>query len=379
MFFPGVRRRAFHLPHAVVPFTLGITAIVLTLFGWALFAPSRAGESGLSIAGPGPGSLRSVAYTVPGPTTDDVVIQPISRVTAPRVVASFPNGGEHWPHAHGLASRQGDALAVLWLPLFSTSANLTLVDIERGVSRDVAGEFDYYSYLAWAPDGSRLAAVAEPTGDPGLTTVVEVDRRTLAVVPVAEFSSALEVVPLGYSLDSGRLFIVVVDQRGSNLYVEADGKVELVAELSPGRTEGWALSPDGSRVAFTDVLSGGSRTHVGRTLVIATGAITTLPATKNQIGSSWMPGSPIPAFGGPGGSLQLTDPAPDAAYLVPQAWSPDGSHVAAMVYSEGAERLGKPSTALEIISRASASSPSVRARLSTTPGAAFLGFVRDLN
>jgi hypothetical protein len=378
VFFPGVRRRAFHLPHAAIPFALGFVAIALTLFAWASLAPSRAGEGSLSLTGPEVGSLRSVAYTIPGPTTDDVVVQPISRITAPRVVASFPNGGEHWPHAHGTASAQGDQLAVLWLPVFATSANLVMVDISTGTVRDARGGYDYYSHLAWSPDGTRLAAVAK---DPSArrASVVEIESPTLSAAPVAEFGDALEVVPVGYSLDSERLFIVVVDQRGSNLYVEARGKVDLVAELSPGRTQGWALSPDGSRLAFTDVLSGGSRTHIGRTLLIATGAITTLPATKNQIGPSWMPGSPVPAFGGPGGSLQLTNPAPDAAYLVPQAWSPDGSHVAAMVYSEGAERQGKPSTALEIISRATASSPSVRARLSDMPGAEFLGFVRDLN
>ena len=381
MFFPGVRRRGFHVPHAAIPAGLAVIAIALTLFAWALFAPSRAGEVPGPLAGPDLSDVRSVAFTVPGEGNDDIVVQPVSRITAPRVVASFPNGGEHWPHAHGKAAPRGDQLAVLWLPLFASGAKLAVVDITTGDVRQVNGGFDYNSQVAWAPDGARLTVAAEALADGAArrTTVLEIDVATLAPSPVAEFEGAMEVVPVGYSLDSERLFIVVVDQRGSNLYVERAGKTERVAELSPGRTLGWALSPDGSRLAFTDVLAGGSRTHIGRTLLIATGAITTLPAEKDQVGPSWMPGSPIPAFGGPGGPLQFTDPAPDAAFLVPEAWSPDGSHVAAMVYSEGTDSQSGPSTALELISRATASSPSVRARLSDVPGAEFLGFVRDLH
>jgi hypothetical protein len=92
-----------------------------------------------------------------------------------------------------------------------------------------------------------------------------------------------------------------------------------------------------------------------------------------------MSGSPQPAFGGPGGSLQFTNPAPDAAYLVPEAWSPTGTHLVATVYSEGSDKAAAPSTAIELISRETATSPSVRVRISEIAGAEFLGFVRDLN
>jgi Tol biopolymer transport system component len=170
-----------------------------------------------------------------------------------------------------------------------------------------------------------------------------------------------------------------VDPRGSNLYSEQGGKSELVAEISPGRTRDWALSPDGSRLAFIDILSGGARAYVGRTLVIATGAITTLPAEKNHVGASWVPGSPLPSFGGPGGAWQLTDPAPDAAYLVPEDWSPDGSYLVATVYAETSDRTSRPASALELIKRESDGEESTRLRFSDAQGAAFLGWVRNLN
>ncbi len=379
MIFPGARRRGLHLPHAAIPFGLGTAAVSFTLLGWIVVAPSSVGND-IPALGYDPSSIRSIAYTVPGPVTDDVVVQTIAPGQAPQVVASFPNGGPSWPHARGHASPSGDRVAVLWLPVFATSASLTIVDLVSRESRQVEGEFEYLSTIAWSPDGGQLAVTATArNGEAGHHTVVEIDTATLHAAPVAEFDGAMDVAPVGYSFDGERLFTVVVDQRGSNLYAERAGTSELVAELSPGRTRAWSLSPDGARLAFVDELSGGSRNFVGRTLILANKSITTLPAEKNQLGSAWMPGSPQPAFGGPGGSLQFTDPAPDAAYLVPEAWSPTGSHLVATVYSEGADTDSGPSTALELISRETASSPSVRARISEIPGAEFLGFVRDLN
>ena len=64
MFFPGVRRRVFHLPHALVPFSLAVLAICLTVAGWATFAPSRVGDS-TTAPGIDVQSIKSIAFTVP--------------------------------------------------------------------------------------------------------------------------------------------------------------------------------------------------------------------------------------------------------------------------------------------------------------------------
>jgi hypothetical protein len=196
---------------------------------------------------------------------------------------------------------------------------------------------------------------------------------------MAAFENVFEAVPVGYSFDGARLFTVVLDQRGTNLYAARPGRTELVAELSPGRTGYWALSPDGARLAFVDILGSGSRRYVGRTLTIATGAISTLPAEKDQFGASWMPGSPLPSFGGPGGAWKLTDPAAQSGYIVPEAWSPDGQLLVATVYSPGDDPAGRPSTVIEIITPTTTTSPSSRYRVSDASGASFLGWVKNLN
>lgn len=379
MFFPGMRRRAFHPPHAAIPFVLALVAISLTLFAWAMFAPSNAGAPAASVPYADISEVRSVAYILPGGEFDDVVVEPADGRSAPRVIASFPHSGLTGFHARGAASPHGNQVAVLWLPSFSTRARLSIVDVATGEARPVEGAFDYLSRVAWSPDGRKVALTSTSTTGGRVTTVFEVDAQTLFPRPVAEFPETLEVAPAGYSFDSARLFIVVVDQRGSNLHAERGGKVQFVAELSPGRTRDWTLSPDGSRLAFVDILGAGSRTYVGRTLVIATGAITTLPAEKNQIGAAWTPGSPIAAFGGPGGSWQLDSTAPEDAYLVPAGWSPDGWHMLATIHYAGSEKTGRQPTALELITREAPGAPASRRLLSDDPGASFLGWVRNLN
>ncbi len=381
MFFPGVRRRAVHLPHGLLTFGLALFAISCTLIGWALFAPG-AGNEGIHAPTIDVTTIKSIAYTIPGETSDDLVVQSAAPGRAPQVIASFPSDPLTRSHARGAAAPQGDRVAVVWLPALATSSNarLSLVNIDTRERVDVPGAFSYLGAIAWAPTGTRLALTGTVESEAGAApSVVEVDVASQIARPVATFPGAFEVVPVGYSLDGARLYTVVVDQQGSNLYVERDGQTELAAEISPGRTAYWSLSPDGSRLAFVDILGSGSRTYVGRTLTIANGAISTLPAERNQFGATWMPGSPLPSFGGPGGAWQLTDPAAEDGYIVPDAWSPDGALLVATVYSPGDDESSRPSTAIEIITPKTTTSPSSRIRVSEASGASFLGWVKNLN
>ncbi len=382
MFFPGVRRRTFHVPHAILPFALAVVAVTLTISAWAVFSPRQAGLEAIARPLPDISSIGSVAYTVPGKDFDELVVRRASDDSTPDVVATFPNSGSTGYHAHGSASPLGGSVAVISLPSFATrgSAGLSLVEVATGEVVSVPGTFDYFTAIAWAPDESKLAAVKYSDGPGGrVQTVVEIDAASAGSKPVAQFTDALDVVPVGYSFDSARLFVVVVDQKGSNLYVVGREKAQLIAELSPGRTRDWSLSPDGARLAFIDILAGGSRTLVGRTLVIATGSVTTLPADANQLGSTWMPGSAVPAFGGPGGTWQLSSPDAGGAYIVPEQWAPNSAYLVANVFAAGSDKDGKPATALELVEPERPGAESTRTVLSDIPGAVFLGWVHNIN
>ncbi len=379
MFFPGVRR-AFHVPHAIVPALLAFFAVLVGVTAWAIASRSNAGIETPAHPFPDIASVRSVAYTLPGRDFDDVVVRPSDDRSAPRVIATFPNSGSTGYHIHGASSPLGESIAVVSLAPFTgrSGASLSLVTVDGGATRRIEGSFDYFTRIAWAPDGSRLAAVRYWERDGArMSSIVEVEPATGQARTVAEFQDAIDVVPVGYSFDSERLYIVVVDNRGSNLFFERGGRVQLEAELSPGRTRDWALSPDGSRLAFVDILAGGSRTFVGRTLVIATRSVTTQPATADEFGASWMPGSPVPAFGGPGGSWQLTEPESPDAYLIPAAWSPDSTYLVGSVFAPaGTEAITR---SLELLERETTTTPGRRVVLSDEPGAAFLGWVHDLD
>jgi dipeptidyl aminopeptidase/acylaminoacyl peptidase len=355
-------------------------AVLTGVTAWAIASRSNAGIEPPAHPLPDIASIRSVAYTLPGHDFDDLVVRPADDSSSPRVIATFPNSGATGYHIHGASSPLGESIAVVSLAPFTarSGASLSIVSSDGSITRQIEGVFDYFTRIAWAPDGSRLAAVRYHEADGArMSSVVEIEPATGQVRTVAEFPDAIDVVPVGYSFDSERLYIVVVGNRGSNLHVERAGKVQLEAELSPGRTRDWALSPDGSRLAFVDILAGGSRTFVGRTLVIATKTVTTQPASADQFGASWMPGSPMPAFGGPGGSWQLTEPESEGAYLVPAAWSPDSSYLVGNVYSPAG--VEPPTRSLELVQRETATTPGRRTVLSDEAGAAFFGWVKNLD
>jgi Tol biopolymer transport system component len=103
-------------------------------------------------------------------------------------------------------------------------------------------------------------------------------------------------------------------------------------------------------------------------------------ATANQFGSAFEPGSQIPVFGGPGGSVQLETDAGESAYLVPASWSPDGSMLVATIYSASSDRGSSPTESVELVTWPSAdgSGPqSKRVNLAEADDARFLGWVVD--
>lgn len=363
-----------HVPHSLVPILLGILAVAGTILAWAAFnARPLSTDSRVAVPAPADASrIRSVAYSVPVGGLDHIYVRASEGDAEPVLIAAFPYA--FGLHARGSASPAGDRLAVLSVSSDPSFARLTLVNTADGNSLRAEAEFEYLSGLAWSHDGARIAGMRYSGPDEAgrvSASVIEANTATGQATEVATFGAVLEASPVGYAPGGQKLYVVTIDQSGSTLWVVKDGgRVQKVGVLSAGRTRDWALSPDGARLAFVDILPGGDHTYSGRTMLIATGAVSgPAPTEGDQIGVAWTPGGEVADFGGPGGSIHLTGADGEDAYVIPVQWSPDGTMLAARVATASE---GNATPAGETIQLATAHN---RVYLSGTPGSWVFGFV----
>ncbi|MGI8927004.1 MAG: TolB family protein [Tepidiformaceae bacterium] len=371
VFVPGVHQQRLRAPAFLLPYAMGAGAIAATLIAWAAFSarPTHTDSPLAAVAAVSLSDVRSVAYTAPSGGRDVGYTRAIDGAGGPRALASFPYALNF--HARGEASPTADTLALLTVSDIATlSARLTLVAVRDARRHEIDASFDYLSEIAWSPDGRRLALVHSAT--PAAFTVSEVNAATRSAVPVARFEDAFLVAPVGYSMDGDRLYMVVIDQSGSTLWVVRNGRAQRAGLLSPGRTRDWVLSPDGARLAFIAVLGSGTPAFAGRTMSIATGAVTSAPGVADQVGAAWHPSTGTARFGGPGGSIKLSTPGEREAYVVPAQWSPDGSTLVAAVYSAPADADGNGTESIEVMT------PDYRVRLAEEADARFLGWVLNV-
>lgn len=380
MIAPGVRPLP-RIPWALSSIPLSIVVIMLTLIGWAalVHSPAATDATPARVAATA-ADFHSIVYSDPTPTTDVMYLRSMDADAQPRLVTTFPVAGGL--HAHGVASPAGNSVAILTADMNSTSAEtasarLYVVSLPSGARSLMNGTFAYLSRLVWSPDGRYLFATAPQAAGSDHADIVVTDTYSGMTSRAARFPGAFEAAPIGFSADGTRLFVVTVDTSGSTLWQEQDGKVTRVAVLSAGRTRDWSLSPDGARLAFVDVLGSGTPGLVGRTLILATGAVNTTSSTADQLSPTWAPGSDVPVFGGPGGQLKLTSPAPASAYAAPQAYSPDGTGLVATIYPSTDDSGTTTKLQAESPGSIEIVSPTQRILLTDAQGAAFFGWVRD--
>ena len=362
MFAPRAQHRP-HFPHALTPVVLAVIAMLGVIVAWAVFMARPTGDEA---AAPivHAGSVRSIAYAVSEGSKDVVYVEPATGGPA-QVVAKFDSFLNF--DLRGTTSPDGSTIAVLRREGIVVPASLVLINPETTSTVEVHEDFDYLSTFAWSRDGSRLALTRLEAND--ATEVVEVSTGSGEVSPVARFNGAQSVAPVGYSVDGERLYVVVIDQGGSTLWEREAGRLQRVMLLSTGPTRDWSLSPDGSRLAFVDRLGAGERSYAARIATIATGTVRDAAESGDQLGVAWRSGSPLPEFGGPEGTLQLTGNG--EAYVIPHAFAPDGDLLVATIFAPA--RPGEPATeSLEIVTAER------RDTFSTAPRTQFLGWVRDL-
>ncbi|MBI2765079.1 MAG: hypothetical protein HYX53_04115 [Chloroflexi bacterium] len=359
------------MPHSPHPFILGLLAIAATVLAWAIFTTSSTGgDPEAAGAGPLLEHFNSVAYIEPGGNLDSLYIRNARPGAVPELVEQFSY--RLAGHARGSAAPTGDRIAVLSVgDQPAGSAQLTVISLPGRERSDYGLPIDYLSPMAWDANGKRLALVRTDATEStkARRTIVQVEPDTRTVVDVARFDATFSVAPVGYSHDGRELFAVVVDSSGSALWAIREGRTTRLATLSPGPTQDWRLSADGSRLAFVERLGVGERRYAGRTLMIGTGAIEDAPGSGDQVGATWSVGAVTPEFGGPGGTVLLRGGEP-GTYLVPLQRSPDGTTLVAAVYDAN-DSASAGST--EILTTDS------RQAISGTASAKFIGWVRDID
>ncbi len=371
MFVPRPRA-AIHVPDSIIPLALGLGAVTLTVLGWAAFGASPASNGVDAVLPAVPEApIRSVAYWVAQEDRDTIYARQAD-TGRERFITSFER---LYPaaalHIRGEASPRADRLAILSVETPAAEAQLTFVDVGSGEKRVAAGAYNHLSELAWSRDGLHVAVVAADR-----VTVMDVDSATLEASTVASFPAARQVAPIGYSTTGRRLFVVVVDQGGSSLWSVQAGKASRLWSLSAGLTASWALSRDGSRLAYVDVRGVGEQRYAGRTMLIATGEVLSAGPEGDQLGAAWRPGAELADFGGPGGSFELFgSPAPGPSYVVPVEWSPDGTWLAASIYSAASDGGTSPTPSLELARPGEL----IRVPLTEDGAANLLGWVQDFN
>lgn len=368
VFAPGVHTGA-RIPPGLAPLLMTLAAVAVGIGAWAVVDTRRIATDFHAPAPPwtDPQQMRSVAYFDPLGSVDRLYVREVTAGSIPRLVTAFPSA--FGTHSRGTASPLGDRLAVLWFD-GAAGSHLTFVGLPTGVRTDAVGLYQHLSTLPWSTDGTRVAVVAAVAAErPDVREIHEVRTADGAATAVARFEAVLDVAPVGYSLDD-RLFIVVIDQSGSWLWVHKEGKLERVAQMSTGRTRDWELSPEGARLAYIDILgAGGQKAYAGRSMATANGAVVTYASDGDQHGATWAPRAEAPDFGGPGGSVQLQYPANPGDYVIPDAWAPAGDVLVASVFTAGSDAVAPSVASLQLMTADS------RIELSGEEGASFIGFV----
>jgi hypothetical protein len=221
-----------------------------------------------------------------------------------------------------------DAPAGLWLAPLDGSAAPSLL----------AAGLDLLVRPVWSPTGDALVfrrslTAADRAGEFSLHLVTTSGEERHLV-----YSPDTALFPVAFSPDGASLYYVTLSTAGSDLHALdlRRGATERLARLAPDLTRDWALSPDGSRLAYLalDV----TRAFVAsRALVLdlATDEVEALPGSGrgDEFSPVWRPDGGALAIGrllagNAGSGVVVTAgeafPAPPSGFDVPAGWSSGG-------------------------------------------------------
>jgi hypothetical protein len=326
--------RRHHVPYWLVLLSVGAAVLGVLPIAAALISgagQSAAPRSAFAAAPPG---LYAVFARNEG-DADAILVAPADGSSASHAIATvahlpgYTSGGAVSPDGTRLALVTADAGTAA-----NPVASLLLVELETGAVTRLAENIDPLQPPVWTADGASVV-VTRVSGD---GPSVDVDLISVRATPAGgeslagRASNVLGAYPVGFDQDR-RLLWVVIDARGSTLV--RDG-VELRL-LAPGVTRDWRLGPDGSALAFIEVVTGGGLGYVSRQVSLnADARDQAASGAAPALGVAWAPGANQATFGrepGDGGSGALARSQRGGGFDIPLGYSPDGSVLAVQAWS----------------------------------------------
>jgi dipeptidyl aminopeptidase/acylaminoacyl peptidase len=195
----------------------------------------------------------------------------IPHATEYGILPSLSPDGERFAYTalpEGLPSPGPDSPAKLWLASLDTAEAPLLL----------AEDVDLLVPPLWTPDGESVVYRRSEAGSHTLATgpITGGEERIVA------YSDTEALFPVGF-LGSGASLLVVglSEEGGSHLYQVsmASGVEKDLATLSPGLTRDWALSPDGTRLAYLEIAFADA-VVASRALVLDLGSGEIVPMTS---------------------------------------------------------------------------------------------------
>lgn len=267
----------------------------------------------------------------------------------------------------GSVSPDGSKLALVTPDAGTRSrpgSSLLVVDLLTGEVTRLAIAVDILQRPAWTPDGAAVVVTRTVQGDgaPSEVTVHRVPLDLSGEQVLESHGAVLGAYVVGFD-PAGRLVTVVIDGGGSRLF--RDG-AELLS-LGTNITRDWALSPDGSALAYIETdLSAGVAYRSRIVALDGSGGAAAQEAAEGQaLGAAWSPDG-VADLGREGVVVgPSAQEAAPAGFDIPKGFAPDGSAQVVQHWS-GATFAEPGDPALELVAG--------NARLALPARADFLGW-----
>lgn len=330
----GFRRRPLMFATGGVAFLLALT-IGLTLL-----------RSGSSVTSLEAADVSRAIYAQFQDESDTIYAAPLDSPTEATAVTTIAHASG-WGII-GAVSPDGRWLAYTVLPPGArnpqTQAQGRVLSLVGGGSRTVADGVDLQVRPVWSSGSDRVAFTrgAAPEGALGVFTVL-VATTSGNTTEAGVIDDALAANPIGFAA-SGSVLVAVSTPDGTRLDSLDGGARGEIASLSASIARDFALSPDGTKLAYVEIapgadpqvrllgLTGGVRTST---------ALQTTSGGGATLGPVWSPGGDLSygraVVGSPALVLKQADLTAASAPIgqgdangfdIPLGWSPDGNGLA---------------------------------------------------